>query len=65
MPAPATPQWKTNMKMGSRIVFRTAPDSMVTMATRGLPSARMNEFSTMTTQTGTRPGMIHLPYSNA
>ena len=38
--APATPQLRRKMQMGSRMVLMTAPTSMQAMEYLGLPSAR-------------------------
>ena len=45
MPAPTTPQWKTKRKSQARNTFKSTPMSMVHMAVRVLPSARITEFS--------------------
>ena len=42
--APIMPQRKQKMKMGSRMMFASAPASVETIAKRGLPSARMTGF---------------------
>ena len=42
--APRTPRPKTKMKIGSRMMFVTAPATVETMAKRGLPSERMMGF---------------------
>ena len=44
MAAPATPQCRTKMAMGSRMMFAAAPASVAIMAMRGLPSERMMGF---------------------
>ena len=38
--APATPQSRIKMKIGSRTTFMTAPDTMPIMEKTALPSAR-------------------------
>ena len=42
--APATPQWRTKMAMGSRTMLMTHPTRVESMANLGLPSARMTEL---------------------
>ena len=42
--APIIPQWKMNMKIGSRIILSPAPRRVDTMAKRGLPSERITGF---------------------
>ena len=44
--APSMPQSRAKMKMGSRIVLMIAPDTVETMESLGLPSARMTPFKT-------------------
>ena len=55
----------TNIKIGSRIVFNKAPETIDTIEYFGLPSALITEFNVVPTIINGSPSAITNPYSNA
>ena len=59
--APATPLWNTNINIGSNIVFKIAPVTMLVIANLGFPSALIIEFKVVPIIEKGKPIAIILP----
>ena len=65
MAAPSTPILKTKIKIGSKMVFNTAPVTIVVIAYLGLPSALIIEFKAVPIIMNGNPIAIIFPYCMA